>query len=159
MSIQLQFSTADNLGAAAIRWFDHGAFSHVDAVLGDGQLLGARSDVLANVPAGVQIRPPAYEKFSRVLKVTLPASQRQEDDFYAYLRAQLGKPYDEKAILAFVVGRDWRDPNSWFCSELAAAGLEYSHWFAGELWTPANKVAPDDLLLAISACTDLNMGT
>lgn len=39
----------------------------------------------------------------------------------AWLRAQVGKPYDWTALLSWVVRRDWQEPDSWFCSELTEA--------------------------------------
>lgn len=150
--IVLQFSYQRDLGADLIKYFGHGAgFSHVDAVMGDGSLLGARSDVCAGVPAGVQIRPPNYAAFDRVLPVVLLTDDAVSKAFYDFIVAQRGKPYDMEAIVAFAAGRDWRAPDSWFCSELQGAALEACGWFASPLATPANKLDPDDLLLALSA--------
>ena len=59
-AITLQFETTSDPGSWAIRTFQRGWCSHVDTVMDDGRLLGARLD------HGVQIRPPNYEKFSRV---------------------------------------------------------------------------------------------
>ena len=151
-AIVLQFSYQRDLGADLIAYFGHGAgFSHVDAVLPDGSLLGARSDVCQGSMPGVQIRPPHYIDFDRVLLVSLDATEDQLSAWNNFLQAQLGKPYDMEAIVGFAVGRDWRAPDSWFCSELQAAALESAGWFPFDLATPANKLDPDDLLLAISA--------
>jgi hypothetical protein len=62
--IALQFSTEADPVSALIRAFSHGPFSHVDAVLPDGRLLGARAD------GGVQARATGYAPFSRVLRIT-----------------------------------------------------------------------------------------
>ena len=149
--ITLQFVSTADLGSDLIEYYDHGLYSHVDAVLPDGRLLGARQD------GGVAIRPPNYEKFNRKLVVTLPCPAPISDAFYAFLDAQLGKPYDNSAIAGFAVGRDWRAPDSWFCSELDASALELAGFFAGPLSTPANKVAPDDLLLVLSAIVPIGV--
>lgn len=157
-AIVLQFSFQRDLGADLITYFGHGAgFSHVDAVMPDGSLLGARSDVCLGVPSGVQIRPPHYADFARVLPVSLAASDLQSHGFNNFLQGQIGKPYDMEAILGFAVGRDWRNPNAWFCSELIAAALESGGWFPFGLATPANKLDPDDLLLATSARADVRL--
>ena len=58
-AITLQFVTSRDPESWAIRTFQRGWCSHVDSVMDDGRLLGARSD------GGVQIRPPNYEKFAR----------------------------------------------------------------------------------------------
>lgn len=41
----------------------------------------------------------------------------------AFLRDQLGKPYDWTAIVGMVMRRDWAEVDSWFCSELLEACL------------------------------------
>ncbi len=42
----------------------------------------------------------------------------------AFAHAQVGKPYDYTAIAGFLARRDWREDDSWFCSELQAAAFE-----------------------------------
>ena len=41
-AVTLQFATESGLSAWAIRWFSHSDYSHIDFVLADGRLLGAR---------------------------------------------------------------------------------------------------------------------
>src|ERR1700744_1657297 len=102
-TIVLQFVEGSGFGADLIRWFDHGKFSHVDSVLPDGMLLGARDDVIDGIPSGVQIRPASYVAKETVLRVTIPCTVNQEEAFYDFVRTQIGKPYDETAIAAFAV--------------------------------------------------------
>jgi hypothetical protein len=149
--IVLHFSAQADLGSELIRWFSHGAYSHVDSALPDGRLVGARSDVCLGIPAGVQVRPPGYAGFSRVLRIDLPADDNVTNAYYRLLAAEIGKPYDMRAIAGFASGRDWREGGAWFCSELSTAMLERSGWFPFPLATPANKMDPDDELLAVSA--------
>lgn len=148
--ITIQFVGAASIGGELIEWFDHGRFSHVDAVLPDGRLLGARSDSVGGAQPGVQIRTPDYAAWNAILRVDLPSTPEMEAKFYAFLKAQIGKPYDKTAIVGFVTGRDWRDSNAWFCSELVAAALEACGWFKWPLIVPDEKVAPDDLALLVS---------
>ena len=147
--IVLQFADGGDLGSDAIEWFTQGDWSHVDAVMppfdATADLLGAREN------GGVKIRPHDYVRFRRTLRVVLPAPDEQAATFYAGLRSELGKPYDKEAILAFVAGRNWRDPGAWYCSEIDGAWLENVKWFPYQLAAPANKVTPSSLLLAISA--------
>jgi hypothetical protein len=117
-AITLQFVTCSDPGSWAIRTFQRGWCSHVDSVMDDGRLLGARLD------GGVAIRPPNYEKFSRVERVVIAVPYYKERAYWDFLKAQLGKPYDMKAIVAFAVNRDWRSKDAWFCDELVATGLE-----------------------------------
>lgn len=150
MSIVLQFSAQHDVGSNLIEWFSQGIYSHVDSVLLDGSLLGARSDVVAGVSAGVQIRPADYAPFVRKLIVTLPCDDDMARSYYEFLHRQLGKPYDSTAIVAFVFGRDWQEDDSWYCSEVCAADLVQCGYFPFKLSAPANKITPDALLLACS---------
>lgn len=148
--IELQFSTTSGVSSALIRVFEHGWCSHVDVVLPDGRLLGARSDSIGGAPAGVQIRSAGYEDWSRIERVRLQTSPDMEKRFYDFLHAQIGKPYDRLAIVAFAVNRDWRERDQWFCSELVAAALEVCGWFPLPLSNVANKITPSDGLLVVS---------
>lgn len=146
MTIQLRFVTCNDLVSAAIRTGEYGFWaSHTEAVMPDGTLLGAHYN------GGVQARPAGYDKatLERELIVSLPSLAGEETLFYKFLRSQVGKAYDVTAIAGLVAERDWREPDSWFCSELQAAALEH----CGLLPTLADnvaKVTPRDLLLIIS---------
>jgi hypothetical protein len=143
--ITLQFLAGMDFSSNLISWFGGGpAYSHVDAVLADGRLLGARQE------GGVAIRAADYYGQTKTLRVEIPTTTPQTDRFWNFIDQQIGKPYDSKAIIGFVVGRDWRDPGSWFCSELIAAGLEEAD-LVHKLACPANKVTPADLVLILSA--------
>lgn len=125
----------------------------------DGNLLGAsdspHAPFIEGNPGGVAIRPPDYQPFAirRIANVYVPA--RVETRFYELMRAQLGEPFDNKAMHAVFqpdssAVRDWKDASAWFCSELKAWGFEE----AGALDVPPliskNRVTPADLLLIIS---------
>ena len=148
-SIQLQFVATRGIEAGLIQAFSRGWPSHVDAVLPDGQLLGARSETLCGVPPGVQVRPNDYEVWPRRQRVTLDTTSEIAETFYQWLHDQVGKPYDLLAIAAFPVERNWRTPGSWFCSELIVAGLEMARWFPGQVDTPSNEVTPRDALMMV----------
>ncbi len=137
--VVLQFATEETIGAALIRWFCHGPFSHVDFVMPSGNLLGAR------FRGGVLIRHPGYANFSKTLRMRVRT--RSAPDVYRWAQRQLDKPYDWRAILAFGAGRNWRDVNAWFCSELVAAAFDCTPArLVG--YTPANRVTPNDLLIS-----------
>lgn len=108
--ISLQFAAEDGLSSDLIKYFEHGAFSHVDAVLPNGDLLGARLD------GGVQVRKPGYAAFSRTLRVDLPADDLTAQRFYAFLQSQVGKPYDMGVIAAFAFDANWQASGEWICS-------------------------------------------
>ena len=147
--ITLQFVCTTSLQSQAIAWFSAGHVSHVDAVV-DGQLLGARDNAVGGKPPGVWIRPPDYEAFSNRVVMHVPCSQEQHDAFYTFLRAQIGKPYDQLAILAFAFNRDWRKPDSWICSELQSAAGEAAG-ILKPLYLAAHKITPVACALAYSA--------
>lgn len=147
--IRLQFADEPRWWARPIKWFSHGEFCHVDIVADDGALIGARPI------RGVARRPPNYLPFTRTLIVDVPVTG--QDQATAFLDAQIGKPYDFTAIGGFLRGRDWREDDSWFCSELVAAVLERGGAFPHRLAAPLSKVTPADLLLVLSALLDVRL--
>jgi hypothetical protein len=156
-SITLQFVEDSTIVDPVIKWYSHGWATHVDTVIYDQddnqeKLLGAR------MKGGVSIRPLNYNKFKRIERVTLPVTQRQYDAYHDFLFAQIGKPYDDTAILGFAFGRDWRADGHWMCSEMESSALEHCKFFPFPLAQPANRITPTDLLLAISARVDLGAG-
>jgi hypothetical protein len=156
MTIVLQFSTIANPYSWAIEWFSgqpH-SFAHVDAVLPDGRLLGARHDRRAGVPSGVQIRPENYATFKRKLVVSIPCAAGISNDFYFWLKTQIGKPYDTACILAFLAYADWHKIDGWDCSALIAAAL-CRRFLPFPPAFPPSKIVPDALLLALSFLVDV----
>lgn len=149
-SLRFQFSRQDDFTSDLIALGGAGDFSHVDIVLDDGTLLGARSDSVGGAPPGVQIRTPRYARWSHQVLIDMPCTPEQKAAALDFAYQQLGKPYDLLAIAAFVVGRDWRSDDSWFCSELAARVGEVAGVFA-QMYSPANKIAPVPLSLVCSA--------
>jgi uncharacterized protein YycO len=148
--ITLQFLQGTGLDSQLIEWYGGGPrYSHVDTVMPDGTLLGSR------LPDGVRVRDAAYTGTQETLKISIPCSDAITASYYAFLNSQLGKPYDCEGILAFVLGRDWSDPESWFCSELVAAGLQQSGYFRFPLASTSNKITPPDLILVLSALTEV----
>ena len=114
--VWLRFITEKDFSSWAIRWFTWSDWSHVDFVLRDGRFLGARLD------GGVLIRPHDYivPSVFRYAYVEVPDPRK----VYGWATAQVGKPYDWKAIAGFLPRVEWHDPHAWFCSELVAAGFE-----------------------------------
>src|ERR1700744_5639048 len=94
-AIPLQFCEGSGLESAMIKWFGHGKFSHVDCVLPDGRLLGARSDVIQGIPAGVQIRPADYIHNEVLELVNIPCPDEDVPLFYEWLHKQVGKKYNK----------------------------------------------------------------
>ena len=145
--ITLRFVTHADAVSAGIRLGEYGFWaSHVEAVMPDGKLLGAHYE------GGVLAREKGYDagKMERELIVSLPCDDATAQKFHDFLRGELGKPYDLRAIASLVAERDWRTPDSWFCSELQTAALEASAWMP-KLADDVAKITPRDLLLIVSS--------
>lgn len=143
MRLVWQFSTANDLSGLLIRYGTRSEWSHVDAVLPDGTLLGAR------IEGGVQIRQPGYAKFTDTMLVAIETPHAAR--IYDVLLTQVGKSYDWRAIAAFAFGnRDWRDDDSWFCSELQVWAVEQAGFFDRALNIQTDRLSPRDQLLLFS---------
>lgn len=153
-TIRLQFVCGMDWTSRAIGWFSAGHLSHVDAVLDDGRLLGARSDTVESrmglIPSGVRLRPANYEKFASRVIFEIECSGIQKAAYLTFLYRQLGRPYDKLGIAGFVAGRDWRDHRAWFCSELIARSLELAS-LVHPLYVPAFKVTPVACAMLVSS--------
>jgi hypothetical protein len=44
---------------------------------------------------------------------------------YAWLREQVGRPYDTAGVIGLGLRREWQDEEAWFCSELHEQFLEH----------------------------------
>lgn len=147
--IRLRFVQGLGPVSSLISWFSDGHLSHVDALMPDGKLLGARSDVVGGGD-GVLERPNPYEKVAKIVTYDIPATLIEESAFYAFLRAQLGKAYDHMAIFSFAIARNWRDDDEWYCSELQAAALEDAGILTKTLFLSVNKITPVMLATLVS---------
>jgi len=147
-SIRLQFVCAADLSSRLIAWYGngYGGYSHVDAVLPDGSLLGARSDKVGGKPAGVEIRPPGYEPVTRRAVVRIPVTSAEAAAWEAWLRSQINEPYDSGAIWGFVLGRADHAQGRWICSALQTGALQVIRRLP-KLPVPTSQVTPDALLL------------
>jgi hypothetical protein len=140
--ITLQFVGSSALSSRLIELKGGGPYSHVDIVLKDGTLLGARSDAVGGQPPGVRIRPPDYESWEHIARISIDSLPYQEANAYAFAQAQLGKPYDTTAIIGFIFNRGWREDDSWICSELAIAMVEQAGIYNYPPAVPSNKIDP-----------------
>jgi hypothetical protein len=148
--INVRFVTGNDFISNAIRTGERdGWVTHAEAVLADGSLLGAHID------GGVQIRPAGYDKATMTrelivrLEVAANTAPLAETLFFDFLQAQVGKPYDVTAIAGLALDRNWREDDSWFCSELMAAALETCSYLPA-LSATDNHISPRDLLLVLS---------
>lgn len=147
----IQLSRQDGFVSEVIADWTREWPSHVDIVIpphtwaNDAELLlGARSDVHMDIPAGVQLRPNNYTTWMQTERIHFGAGD--DDKFYDFLLHQIGKPYDKEAILGLALDRDWRCPDHWFCSELFFAAAEEGHYI-NRLSSPVNFLSPRDALI------------
>lgn len=138
--IVLQLVTTNDISSRLIRYGTWSDYSHVDFVLPNGQLLGA------HLNGGVQAREPNYETFTKKLRAVVDAP----DHVLVAAMSQIGKKYDWTAITDFVTRkkRNWREDDSWFCSELVAWAFEIARFpilnTAVDMW----RITPRDILLS-----------
>ena len=148
----LHFVCASGLSALAIaRWgVAEPEFSHVDIVLPDGSYLGARDDAIGGKPPGVQIRPPGYEKWIKQATVKLPCDWGALQTANDWALGEVGKKYDEDAILGIILGQRWHKKGAWICSAFAGT---YGHKlaFLKDLFLPAQQTAPNMLFAMCGA--------
>jgi uncharacterized protein YycO len=143
-TVQLQFaSSKKRFIPSPIYWFDKGLYTHVDILLGNGNLLGSR------FVGGVQIRHPGYKKFSKTEIIEFQVTDDQFKAFLSIAHREIGKPYDWRAILSFFVNRNWEEEGSWFCSELVAWCL-FQAKILKKLPEGVSKISPEGLYLLVS---------
>jgi hypothetical protein len=138
------------ISSRAIEWFSAAPFSHVAAVWSPTEYLDAHADTIAGIKPGVQIRPQLIEVADLKVMMQLDMKDWQITIWRSFLQKQIGLPYDKPGIIGFATGRDWREPDSWFCSELQAAALE-ACGRCPKLYTPNNKITPGALANIVSA--------
>ena len=115
MSITLRFVSSSDIVSRIIRGGELGfLYQHVEARMPDGTLLGAHAD------GGVQARAADYDKtYIQDLYVTVPCQPDAVATFHDFLRSQIGKPYDMKAIAemadGFITGESPNWPGSSIC--------------------------------------------
>ena len=145
MSETITWQLVRGLGwiSRAIGRYGSGFYSHIDVVTPAGKLRGARSDVIQGIPAGYEDRPQDYEKWAKRTRFTLEVPLGTWCKYWEFSNLQLHKPYDSHGLFdTFVLGRDWRENDSWWCSEEVGANGEY----AG-MWTippEVKSITPGD---------------
>ncbi len=97
----------------AIRVFTWSRWSHV-AVAHAGMVIESQA------PRGVQVGTEIAMRGRYSETATVAFDHPDPDALIGAMRSQLGKPYDYRAIVGFLVRRDWTSPRHWFCSELIA---------------------------------------
>ena len=150
--MKFSFVLGTGLSSRLIAWYgqSYGGWSHVDALLPDGSLLGARSDTPGGTKSGVQIRPDPYERWARREILELPSNPAESFSWEIYLRAQVNKPYDSGSIWGFILGRADHEKGHWICSALQTSALEHVRKIP-PLPVKTYQITPDALHLVLLA--------
>jgi hypothetical protein len=122
--LRWQFVLGDDLASQVIAWYGqgYGGYSHVDFLMPGGGCLGARSDRIAGLPPGVQLRPDGYEKWKERRVLSLPCTDAQLQTAVDFEVAQINDPYDKRDILGLLIGRPISSGSGyWICSALQLA--------------------------------------
>lgn len=143
MSIRIQVVTEElNPISALIRFSTRSWASHIEFVDTDrGVTVGARFN------GGVRERLCASDRYTRVEQFT----SRGIELAYQWARTQIGKPYDLSAVFGIGFGgRDWRQDDAWFCSELVAFSFETtdSPLLSTRPSASVYRITPRDILLS-----------
>lgn len=108
--------TSNKIGARIIRWMTGSRWSHCALVLGE-LAVEATWPRVRKVPVQQII-----DEHDESIMIDIPCKDNASA-FYKALQ-QVGKPYDLTALIGWLSGRDWQEPDSWFCSELVAWAFE-----------------------------------
>lgn len=144
--MKLRFVEGGALDSKIIRYTTRCRWSHVEAISGDGTF-GSMLN------GGVRWRDEGkdYPNMVDGETVEILATPPAESAFWAFLLNQEGKPYDWRAILGFGLGeRDWRQDDSWFCSELIARALEVCGIIDLPVDVPVWRITPRDVWLLVA---------
>lgn len=136
-NLVLAFMDTCSIEAYVIRLLTWSNYSHVGIVAGPALIESRRRD-------GGVIENALYTRMADTAKTLFREYATDGGPIIAAARAQIGKPYDLRAVLGLPFHRDWQEDNKWFCSELVA-------WAANRAETPlvikkVGRITPQDLL-------------
>lgn len=148
-SLTWQLSAAKGLLSRLIIWFGGGEFSHVDLVMPNGNLAGARSDKVGG-GSGYRERPSDYFPFVKRVRFTLEVTPEQELAVYAASNAKVGANYNRATIFGLIFGWNLTQPGTWDCSEAQIDNCQQAKIIPPE-YISNNKITPNDFALILTA--------
>ena len=116
--VKLLFCTSQKIGAVAIRAVTWSKYSHVALLDGD--------EVIEATWPAVRVAPLAEVIAAHSAHVIVDLPCHSPAEVIKAARSQVGKPYDWKALVGFLMHRDWEDPHAWFCSEIVPWAIHQS---------------------------------
>lgn len=159
----IQFSTSTAFASSVIRRLTRSRFSHVGFLIEGYELGASGKDKSLKDPGGIQMRKlPAWPYLCPPLVASVRCTDYVKNRTLDWARQQIGAPFDKLSLWHFLrdraglpnVGRDWRDPNQWFCSEYVLRALEFGGLFTYPLIIQKDVVSPNDVLLLINSFMD-----
>ena len=129
----LQYIGKSFFPSKIIEWFTWGKYSHSAwsfCEIEDGKLVGDTSEYEAWAGKGVVHVPEIGANHTKGTRIDLyqlatPLDNADANKGLKFLSDQLGKGYDYKGILGFLLRKkSMHNPNDWFCSELVFAFLQ-----------------------------------
>lgn len=151
----VQFSTSTAFASAIIRRLTASRWSHAGFIVDDSELGVSGPDRSINDPGGVRLRKlPCWAYLHPPIIARVQCSDYVRDRTLGWAKDEIGKPFDNGALRAFLrdragapsLGRDWRDPEKWFCSEFVIRALEFGGLFSYPLVVPKDVISPNTLL-------------
>lgn len=147
--LTLRFVEGGGWDSKIIRWDTRCKWSHVEFYDEfTGVTLGAMLD------GGIKRRMLCDSEYRHTVSdsyLDIHVTPYQFTNYKRFLDCQLGKPYDWRAIVSFGLGqRDWREDDSWFCSELQARGLEVAGILKLPDDIPVWRITPRDLWVLVA---------
>ena len=102
------------------------------------------------MPGGGHIRPDHYERWTRRALIEIPCSTGEYIIWLDWLYGQLGKAYDQQAILGFILGISSHGEGRWICSACQTGALKAAGLLHG-VPIPNSQIPPDALYLLATA--------
>ena len=149
MALRLRFVRGTAWDSRVIEYQTRCWCSHVEYVQPENRVTFG-----AQLKGGVKRRPlndPCYRDIARTETWILQTAMFQEEAIARFIEQTDGTAYDWRAILSFGLGsRDWREPDSWFCSEWTARLLELANVITFPKVLPITRITPRDIYLLFS---------
>jgi hypothetical protein len=149
LSVRLRLVRGMGWDSKFIEWGSRSCFSHAELINAAGtKTFGAQ------LKGGVRFRyvtDRCYRNVERWEIWEIPTTLLQNREIAEFIGKTNGLPYDWKAIVSFALGeRDWREPDSWFCSEWYMRMLEVAGVAKVPAEEPVDRIDPGDLYLIVS---------
>lgn len=133
--MKIIYCTSTGFVSALIRFFTFSKWSHV-AIEYNGVVIDSTS------VNGVAVSSVNEFTASHRSIHTEELTGVNEDAVWKFLKSQLGKEYDFRAVFAFPFRKSWQQNDKWFCSELAAEAIIIG---GRNLKIKSSRVTPRDL--------------